>query len=176
MSTHERGCLDPPALARVVGFLDRVNSKLGVIVVVPRVARIVRTDWPAFICVFLVPWVLPWMAGVSLFRGFWDLGNFTILAVSLILLDLSVVIIRVRRIRRFFTRGQRVTGRVDSVVKWADRVQIDFSFECDRVRYSSWAWLANRKQASCYKADQEIDVLVLPSGSLMRAIIRSLYV
>jgi hypothetical protein len=132
----------------------------------PRLGSILWTDFPALLCLMCLPIIWLISGQLMLFRH--D-GGFTgrdalMLAVPLTLVAGGLLLWRIVRIHRLFSRGQLVRAQIT-------RVEVAM----DRGRVSSWTSVHKNKQVAALAANQEVEVLV-DAANPGNAIVRDLYV
>jgi len=142
----------------------------------PRIASILWTDWPALLCLMCLPVIWLISAQLVLFRH--D-GSFTARAALMIAVPLSLVaggllVWRIVRIHRLFSRGQLLRAQITRVEVAMDRGRVEFAYDFGGHRVSSWTTVHKSKQVEALAVNQEIEVLV-DSANPDNAIVRQLY-
>jgi hypothetical protein len=107
-------------------------------------------------------------------------GSFTarealMIAVPLSLVAGGLLVWRIARIHRLFSRGQLVRAQITSVhVARGDRGRLEFAYDFRGHRVSSWTPVHKNKQIEALAVNQEVEVLV-DTASPGNAIVRQLY-
>ncbi len=143
----------------------------------PRLGSILWTDWPALLCLMCLPVIWLVSAQLVLFRH--D-GSFTAREALMIALPLSLVaggllVWRVVRIRRLFSRGELVRAQITRLDVAMDRGRVEFAYDFRGHRVSSWTPVHKNKQVEALAVNQEVEVLV-DAANPLNAIVRDLYV
>jgi hypothetical protein len=143
----------------------------------PRLGSILWTDWPALLCLMCLPVIWLVSAQLVLFRH--D-GSFTAREALMIALPLSLVaggllVWRVVRIRRLFSRGELVRAQITRLDVAMDRGRVEFAYDFRGHRVTSWTPVHKNKQVEALAVDQEVEVLV-DAANPLNAIVRDLYV
>jgi len=142
----------------------------------PRIGSILWTDWPALLCLMCLPVIWLISAQFMLFRR--D-GSFTgrdalMLALPLSLVAGGLLVWRIVRIHRLFSRGQVVRAQITRVEVALDRGRVEFAYDFAGRRVSSWTSVHKNKQVEALAANQEVEVLV-DAAHPATAIVRQLY-
>ncbi|HZT62444.1 MAG TPA: DUF3592 domain-containing protein [Burkholderiales bacterium] len=143
----------------------------------PRLGSILWTDWPALLCLMCLPVIWLVSAQLVLFRH--D-GSFTAREALMIALPLSLVaggllVWRVVRIRRLFSRGELVRAQITRLHVAMDRGRVEFAYDFRGHRVTSWTPVHKNKQVEALAVNQEVEVLV-DAANPLNAIVRDLYV
>ena len=143
----------------------------------PRLGSILWTDFPALLCLMCLPIIWLISGQLMLFRH--D-GGFTgrdalMLAVPLTLVAGGLLLWRIVRIHRLFSRGQLVRAQITRVEVAMDRGRVEFAYDFRGHRVSSWTSVHKNKQVAALAANQEVEVLV-DAAHPGNAIVRDLYV
>jgi hypothetical protein len=143
----------------------------------PRLGSILWTDWPALLCLMCLPVIWLISAQLVLFRH--D-GSFTAREALMIALPLSLVaggllLWRIARIHRLFSRGQTVRAQITRVDIARDKGRLEFAYDFGGHRLSSWTPVHKSKQVGALAVNQEVEVLV-DAANPLNAIVRDLYV
>jgi len=143
----------------------------------PRLGSILWTDWPALLCLMCLPVIWLVSAQLVLFRH--D-GSFTAREALMIALPLSLVaggllVWRVVRIRRLFSRGELVRAQITRLDVAMDRGRVEFAYDFRGHRVTSWTPVHKNKQVEALAVNQEVEVLV-DAANPLNAIVRDLYV
>jgi len=143
----------------------------------PRLGSILWTDWPALLCLMCLPVIWLISAQLVLFRH--D-GSFTAREALMIALPLSLVaggllLWRIARIHRLFSRGQIVRAQITRVDIASDKGRLEFAYDFGGHRVSSWTPVHKSKQVEALVVNQEVEVLV-DAANPLNAIVRDLYV
>jgi hypothetical protein len=107
-------------------------------------------------------------------------GSFTAREALMIALPLSLVaggllMWRVVRIRRLFSRGELVRAQITRLDVAMDRGRVEFAYDFRGHRVSSWTPVHKNKQVEALAVNQEVEVLV-DAANPLNAIVRDLYV
>jgi len=107
-------------------------------------------------------------------------GSFTAREALMIALPLSLVaggllVWRVVRIRRLFSRGELVRAQITRLDVAMDRGRVEFAYDFRGHRVSSWTPVHKNKQVEALAVNQEVEVLV-DAANPLNAIVRDLYV
>jgi hypothetical protein len=107
-------------------------------------------------------------------------GSFTahdalMLALPLSLVAGGLLVWRIVRIHRLFSRGQVVRAQITRVEVAMDRGRVEFAYDFAGRRVSSWTSVHKNKQVAALAANQEVEVLV-DAANPLNAIVRDLYV
>src|ERR1044071_79769 len=143
----------------------------------PRLGSILWTDWPALLCLMCLPVIWLISAQLVLFRH--D-GSFTTRAALTIAVPLSLVaggllVWRIVRIHRLFSRGQLLRAQITRIDVALDRGRVELGYDFSGRRVSSWTPVHKSKQVEALAVNQEVEVLV-DAANPLNAIVRDLYV
>ena len=143
----------------------------------PRLGSILWTDWPALLCLMCLPVIWLISAQLVLFRH--D-GSFTTRAALTIAVPLSLVaggllVWRIVRIHRLFSRGQLLRAQITRIDVALDRGRVELAYDFSGRRVSSWTTVHKSKQVEALAVNQEVEVLV-DAANPLNAIVRDLYV
>jgi len=143
----------------------------------PRLGSILWTDWPALLCLMCLPVI--WLISAQLVAFRHD-GSFTAREALMIALPLSLVaggllLWRIARIHRLFSRGQIVRAQITRVDIASDKGRLEFAYDFGGLRVSSWTPVHKSKQVEALVVNQEVEVLV-DAANPLNAIVRDLYV
>jgi len=143
----------------------------------PRLGSILWTDWPALLCLMCLPVIWLISAQLVLFRH--D-GSFTAREALMVALPLSLIaggllLWRIARIHRLFSRGQVVRAQITRVDIARDKGRLEFAYHFGGHRVSSWTAVHKSKQVEALAVNQEVEVLV-DAANPLNAIVRDLYV
>ena len=143
----------------------------------PRLASILWTDWPALLCFMCLPVIWLISAQLVLFRhdGSFTAREALMLAVPLSLVAGGLLVWRIVRIHRLFSRGQLVRAQITRVDVAMDRGRVEFAYDVGGRRVSSWTRVHKNKQVEALAVNQEVEVLV-DTANPLNAIVRDLYV
>ena len=143
----------------------------------PRVSRIIWTDWPALLCLLLIPGI--WIIGAAypLINSSAKFGSVEILSVAVPISLVAALVFawRVRRVFRLFAHGRRIRAVIRVVRIVRDRGRLEFAYELDGQTVESWTPIHKNKQVLELRPQQEVDVLVDPAKP-KDAIVAHLYV
>ena len=142
----------------------------------PRLGSILWTDWPALLCLMCLPVIWLISAQLVLFRH--D-GSFTTRAALTIAVPLSLVaggllVWRIVRIHRLFSRGQLLRAQITRIDVALDRGRVELAYDFSGRRVSSWTTVHKSKQVEALAVNQEVEVLV-DAAHPATAIVRQLY-
>ena len=143
----------------------------------PRIFSILWTDWPALLCLMCFPVIWLISAQFMLFRhdGSFTARDALMLALPLSLVAGGLLVWRIVRIHRLFSRGQVVRAQITRVEVAMDRGRVEFAYDFAGRRVSSWTSVHKNKQVAALAANQEVEVLV-DAANPLNAIVRDLYV
>ena len=143
----------------------------------PRLGSILWTDWPALLCFMCLPVIWLISAQLVLFRrdGSFTAREALMLAVPLSLVAGGLLVWRIVRIHRLFSRGQLVRAQITRVDVAMDRGRIEFAYDFGGHRVSAWTQVHKNKQVEALAVNQEVEVLV-DTANPLNAIVRDLYV
>ena len=143
----------------------------------PRFFSILWTDWPALLCLMVIPVIWLLSAQLPFVRRDSSYGAFEVLmiAVPVSLLAGGCLIWRVVRIYQLFARGQLVRARITRLDMSGDRGRLEFAYDIGGRRVSSWTPVYKNKQVEALSLNQEVEVLV-DLTHRDNAIVRQLYV
>jgi hypothetical protein len=143
----------------------------------PRLPAIVSTDWPALLCAMSLPVI--WLISAQLpFVSRDDgVGATEAVAVALVasLVAGGLLLWRIVRVYRLFSRGRLVRARITRLEVTHDRARLELAYDFGGAAVTSWTQVYNNRRAQALAVNQDVDVLVdpQPPGD---AIIRHLYV
>lgn len=143
----------------------------------PRLGSILWTDWPALVSLMSLPVIWLISAQLVLFRH--D-GSFTSRQALMIALPVSLVaagllVWRIVRIHRLFSRGRLVRAQITRLDVVRDPGRLELAYDFGGHRVSSWMRLHKNKQVAALAVNQEVEVLV-DAANPLDAIVRDLYV
>lgn len=143
----------------------------------PRLGSILWTDWPALLCLVCLPVIWLISAQLVLFRhdGSFTAREALVIAVPLSLFAGGLLVWRIVRIHRLFSRGQLVRAHITRVDVAMDRGRVEFEYDFAGRRVSSWTRVHKSKQVEALAVNQEVEVLV-DTANPLNAIVRDLYV
>jgi hypothetical protein len=143
----------------------------------PRLGSILWTDWPALLCLMCLPVIWLISAQLVLFRrdGSFTAREALMLAVPLSLVAGGLLVWRIVRIHRLFSRGQLLRAQITRVEVAMDRGRVEFTYDFGGHRVSSWTQVHKNKQVEALAVNQEVEVLV-DAANPGNAIVRDLYV
>ncbi len=143
----------------------------------PRIASIIGTDWPALLCLISIPGI--WIIGFlfPFVRTGASFGSFEMLAFALpiSLMAGGLLLWRIARIHRLFSLGRLVSAQVTRIRIVRDRGRLEFEYDFDGLRRSSWMPVHKNKRVMALAPNQQVEVLVDPTDPT-NAIVRQLYV
>jgi hypothetical protein len=143
----------------------------------PRLASILWTDWPALLCLMCLPVIWLISAQLVLFRhdGSFTARQALMIAVPLSLAAGGLLVWRIVRILRLFSRGQLLRAQITRLDVAMDRGRIELVYDFGGHRVSSWTQVHKNKQVEALAVNQEVEVLV-DAANPLNAIVRDLYV
>ena len=140
---------------------------------VPPVLRLIWADWWALVSAATI--VLPWLVPVAV-KVFGDIPNQLgqalidrqvtsfLAGMSLVfcLAGATALVFRLRRLRRFFTRGVELPGVIEESSFFHDRGQVFFSYQFKHRRYQSSMALHDTRMTRMLQPGRPVRVLVDP--------------
>jgi len=143
----------------------------------PRLGSILWTDLPALLCLLCLPVI--WLISAQLVLFPHDRSvtarEALMIAVPLSLVAGALLVWRIARIHRLFSRGQLVRAQITRLDVAMDRGRIELVYDFGGHRVSSWTQVHKNKQVEALALNQEVEVLVDATNPL-NAIVRDLYV
>ncbi len=147
----------------------------------PRIARILWTDYPAFL--FTAFPVVVWVVYLSWVPGWREDGPvinpelapfILVLAVAFTIWCLGVVTWRILLIRKIFRSGSLVRGKIIEITLNRDRGKVAYTYFLNNKEYSASAPIHRNKQTVAIKKGERVNLVVDPTHP-QRALIRDLY-
>ena len=143
----------------------------------PRIASIIWTDWPALFCLMSIPGI--WIIGF-LFPFVRKGASFDAIEMLAFALPISIVaggffLWPIARIHRLFALGRLVSAQVTSLRIVRDRGRLEFEYDFEGMRRTSWMPVHKNKRVLALEPKQQVDVLVDPVHPA-NAIVRQLYI
>lgn len=135
--------------------------------------KVLSTDWPALAASFGIPiiwaiyFVFPHLQKSALPPSLWFPAS---VSAALIIW----LVWRIRRVARLFTHGQLATGQVTSLLLAKDRGRIEFAFEYQGKRVSTWMPIHQTKAVLSLAPGATVEVL-FDKDHPARAIVKHLY-
>jgi hypothetical protein len=142
----------------------------------PRIGSILWTDLPALFCLMCLPIIWLVSAQLVLFRrdGSITAREALMIAVPLSLVAGGLLVWRIVRVHRLFSRGQLVRAQITRVDAAMDRCRVEFAYDFAGHRVSARTQVHKNKQVEALAVNQEVDVLV-DAANPGNAIVRQLY-
>jgi hypothetical protein len=142
----------------------------------PRLGSILWTDWPALVCLMCLPVIWLISAQLMFFRrdASFTARDALMLAVPLSLVAGGLLVWRIVRIHRLFSRGQLLRAQITRLDVAMDRGRIELVYDFGGHRVSSWTQVHKNKQVEALAVNQEVEVLV-DAAHPGNAIVRQLY-
>jgi hypothetical protein len=143
----------------------------------PRLPAIVSTDWPALLCAMSLPVI--WLISAQLpFVSRDDgVGAAEAVATALVgsLLAGGLLVWRIVRVYRLFSRGRPVRARITRREVVRDRARLELAYDLGGASITSCTRVYNNRRAQALAVNQDVDILVDPE-SPHEAIVRDLYI
>jgi len=148
---------------------------------IPRISRILWTDYPAFlfaaftavVWIVYLSWVPGWRKDGPVINP--ELAPYALaLAVAFSIWGIGVVFWRVFLIRKIFRSGVQVHGKITACTLNRDRGKVAYNFILNNEEYLASASIHRNKQTTTIKKGERV-ILVVDPVHPQRALIRDLY-
>jgi hypothetical protein len=142
----------------------------------PKIIKIIWNDWPALFGAILIPviWIVdlawPYIRPSDSNDG----ERILFVAVPVSIVALALLVWRVVRVYRLFQQGEIVVATITQIRMVRDRGRVEFSYEVEGVRHTSWMPVHRTKSVLVLHEGQRVEVLV-NRLSPNTAIIRQLF-
>ncbi len=135
--------------------------------------KVIWNDWPALAASIAVP--ITWIIHFAIPRLQRSVVPFPLwFSASLSVALVAVLLWRIRRVSRLFSRGARAVGVITRVLIAKDRGRLEFAFDVDGARV--WAWMPVHKTKAVLSLSPGDPVEVLFDSARPRsAVVRHLF-